>query len=319
VGLVFEAIVTGTYRILTSDGDRVAVAQMQDSSASPSDWDWIAADVPENSIRKYANGIMALVTWEAGQFLSEAGRHQYGASWEWVYSRIYSPIQSTPAPGGSSVDLFAHVWRFIPLEPAEAPSAPLPATPTEVQVQQALGKHAATDHLTSDATAKLLNKMVADEYARDPTGLPDPSIVPVTPADIVAVPTPAQFTGTLIIPTEGQDPASLPDGGGDPSPGGDPTTGGTTSINWGQFSPPALPSLPDPADFFHGWLDPMKALAPLVPDHSSVCPTVRFTWFGGQSQIYDRHCALADGIRPTLRLGASIAAGLGAFWTVVGA
>lgn len=320
VSLIFETIVAGTYKILTSDGDRIAITTIDTNSAAPTDWDFIAGDVPANTVRKYSNNITALVTHESGQFLSDVGRNRFGPRWQWVYTRLSSPISSVTLADGTIQQRFAHVWRFVPLEPGDQPHLPAPDTQTQTDLAAEIAKLLDSDALSRETMAKLLNKMAEAERARDPSSpLPDPLADPFTPGDIVAPRAPV-IKAPLPIPVDGQDPATVAGdapGAPDTPPSTDPAGG--SGFAWGQFTPPALPSIPDPSDFFRGWFNPMSALVPIVPDHNSTCPVIRFQWIDGRPQAYDKHCAVGDQIRPTLRAGAAVSAGLAAFWTVVSA
>lgn len=281
-------------KTISTDGTKAEVTSLNPASGGiPGTYAALADSMARGEVRTYTES--GRTFWETHE---PAGvtrpSSYYGPSWQRQFSR------NQPGYG-------EYIWErvgSVPFTGYVPPTRPLEEVVGELEPHR-------NQPLRPQDVVALVNELLADGHSASPAKVPDPRAHPFTAADLG---NDLWRLGDLLDLSAPDRDVAL---GEEPVTGGEPETPG--QIDWGVFTPPALPAVPEPSEFFHRWFDPLNAVKPMVPPHTSACPVVEFNWLNGSKASFAAHCDVADTIRPTLRAGTAIAAALAAFWHIVSA
>lgn len=132
----------------------------------------------------------------------------------------------------------------------------------------------------------------------------DPSLsswVPIRPT-LSQIDVLTQPIASNVWPTANQDPDAPPV----VDPPEDPV---------GSFVPPTL-AHPEPREWWDRWLAGLAPTKPVVPAHTSTCPTLTIPWFDGSNHTFNQHCQFFTQSQPLSRTVSTIGA-LIAAWRIV--
>ena len=258
--------------VISADGDgKVEITERLGGGAMPGSYVTINDALNHGQQITYSNGRSFWKTIETAQRAST----YYGSSWTRQYVN-------------SRADGYHHLWETQPQ--GSTPVFYVVPTKTFEQLQDQLDA-LATKPVANQGLVQIFNAVLQEMHRLWPGLVPDPAIRPFIAEDLgpwvlgdLTAPGPLDRDFSLTVPETGTDP------GTETPPGG--TTGGDGTIELEDMDDPLFPDLPG--------LDlPDVSIPTYQAGGVGSCPVFEVPWRGQPVRI-DRHCTLAEQVRPSI-------------------